>query len=457
MPTKTNNQEGRIISLAGGTAEVYFKKETPTVSSILETKKGKGYLKVVEKGGEGIVKAIALSPLEEIPRNSAVRVVSPFLEIPVSSQIFGRMFDVFGKPIDKKEEIWQAEKVSLEARRGGQIYQFFGQRKIIETGIKAIDLFTPILEGSKTGLFGGAGVGKTVLVTELINNLTSKSKSKGGAVFAGIGERIREGNDLYMSLKRLKMLDKVALYFGQMDKMPGVRAEVGFSAVLAARWLRDYSKENITIFIDNIFRYALAGMEIATSLGKVPSELGYQPILEKEISDLEEMMDCNENGAITSFQAVYVPADDFTDPAVVAVIPHLDNIIILSRQEAAKGNYPAINVLDSASSVLTPEIVGKKHYEIAMEIKTYFQKYREMEHMIAILGVEELPLESRIIAKRTERLRRFLTQPFFTAEDFAARKGVYVSLEKTLEGCERILNGEFDDVDLANLYMKGSI
>ncbi len=253
------------------------------------------------------------------------------------------------------------------------------------------------------------------------------------------------------------MLDKVALYFGQMDKMPGARSRVGFSAVTAARYLRDYLKKDVVVFIDNIFRYVLAGMELATGLNKVPSELGYQPTLEKELSDLEEMMNSNENGSITSFQAVYVPADDFTDPSVVAVMPHLDSVVILSRQEAAKGNYPALDILSSTSSILTPEIVGERHYSVALKVKTYFQKYKELQHMIAILGVDELPFESRIIARRTERLRRFLTQPFFTAEDFAGQKGTYVPLEKTLDGCEKILDGKFDDVGLEELYMKGEI
>ena len=450
---KINN--GKIISLSGGVAEIYFSKNTPPIFSILKTEK-QSYLEVVEKNRENFVRAIALTPLESISRNSLVQVVSQSLEIPLSPKIVGRMFDVFGNPIDGKKEIVAEESRSIRKQEKEKTLGLsFRKKKIIETGIKIIDLFTPIKENGKAGFFGGAGVGKTVLTTELIHNLTLKQK--GFAVFAGIGERIREGNDLYMNLERLGILDKVALYFGQMDKMPGVRSRVGFSAVTAARYLRDYSKNNVAVFMDNIFRYSLAGMELATGLGKVPSELGYQPTLEEEVSELEEMMDLNENGSITSFQAVYVPADDFTDPSVVATFPHLDAVIILSRQEAAKGNYPAMDILSSTSAVLDSDIVGERHYKIALKAKNYLQRYKDLEHMISILGVEELPLQDRVIVERAERLRRFLTQPFFTAEDFSSQKGVYVPLEKTLDGCERILKGDFDNVDLSDLYMKGEI
>jgi len=449
------NSQGKILRLTGGAAEVFFEGDIPAVFSILKTEK-QSYLEVVEKSSRNSVRAIALTPLEKISRNSSVEIVGSSLNIPLSPKIIGRMFDVFGQPIDGKEKII-AEKTESTRRqeREEDLNQSAKERKIIETGMKAIDLLTPIREGDKAGFFGGAGVGKTVLATELMHNLTLKEKEL--AVFAGIGERVREGNDLYLNLKRLNILDRVALYFGQMDKMPGVRARVGFSAATAARYLRDYFKNNVIVFIDNIFRYALAGMELATGLGKVPSELGYQPNLEEELSELEEMMDSNENGSITSFQAIYVPADDFTDPSVVATLPHLDAIIILSRQEAAKGNYPAIDVLSSTSSILAPDIIGERHYKVALEVKTYFQKYKELQHMISILGIDELPPEERIVAKRAERLRRFLTQPFFTAEEFAGQKGAYVSLDKTLEGCERILKGEFDKTDLSDLYMRGEI
>ncbi len=459
--SKNKKKEGKIISLKGGVVEVYFEDDLPEMFSILRTKDN-SYLEVVEKSGRNFVKAVALTPLEKIARNSLVEEANFSLEIPLSPKIVGRMFDVFGSPIDKGEEI-KGEKLPKNREKKENfkegIYYLGRKRKVIETGLKAIDLLTPIREGDKVGFFGGAGVGKTVLTTELIHNLTLKEthQKESFAVFAGIGERIREGNDLYLNLKRLNILHKVALYFGQMDKMPGVRARVGFSAVKAARYLRDYYKTNIAVFIDNIFRYALAGMELATGLGKVPSELGYQPNLEEEISELEEMMDSNENGAITSFQAIYVPADDFTDPSVVATLPHLDAIIILSREEAAKGNYPAIDVLSSTSSNLDVDVVGERHYQIALTVKSYFQKYKELQHMISILGVDELPAQERIIVKRTERLRRFLTQSFFTAEEFAGKEGKYVPLEKTLEGCERIIKGEFDNVDLEELYMKGEI
>ena len=455
MAKENGNNKGKITGLSSGTVEIYFEEGAPPVSSILETEK-KGYLKVVEKNSQNSVRAIALTPLESTTRNSSVRVASPSLNVPLSPKIIGRMFDVFGKPIDGQNEITpekiQPTKINKE---DGKLSQANREKKLMETGIKVIDLLVPIRKGDKVGFFGGAGVGKTVLTTELIHNLTLKGKES--VVFAGIGERIREGNDLYLSLKRLDILGKVALYFGQMDKMPGARLMVGFSAAAAARYLRDRFQKDTAVFIDNIFRYSLAGMELATGLGKVPSELGYQPTLEKELSELEEMMDSNENGFITSFQAIYVPADDFTDPAIVATFPHLDSMVFLSREEAAQGFYPAIDILSSRSVNLDKEIVGSRHYQIAQEIRGYFQRYEDLKHIIAILGVEELSEEDRIVAKRVERLRRFLTQPLFTTEVFSGMPGQYVRLEETLNGCEAILNGEFDKTDVDKLYMIGPI
>ena len=456
MENKNNKNkypEGKIVSVTGQVAEIYFANSLPSIGAIIKAKSG-ALFEVVEKTGEETIKAISLTETGAISRWSKVEVSSEELLPPVSDKILGRMFNLFGEPIDGGKEILPDESWQDKNWRKTD-FSFIGKRKIIETGIKIIDLITPFRQGDKIGLFGGAGVGKTVLVTELIHNLALKGK--GFSVFAGIGERIREGNDIYFNLKELGMLKNTALYFGQMDKVPGARFKVGFTAAKAARYLRDKFNKDIAVFIDNMFRYSLAGMEIATQLGKVPSELGYQPTLEKEISELEEMMDVNKNGAITSIQAIYVPADDFTDPAIVSVFPHLDSLVFLSRDVAAKGFYPAVNILSSRSTNLDKEIVGENHFSIAMTVKKYFQKYESLRHIISILGVEELSEEDKIIARRTERLRRFLTQPLFVGEQFSRIKGKFVPLKETIDGCRRIINGEFDDVDPDKLYMIGLI
>ncbi len=451
---KRTKQKGTIVSVSGGAVEVYFEKKVPKMFSLLKTGEST-FLEVVEKKEEGVIKAIALSPLEGASRGGEVEVVDEMISVPLGEDILGRVFNVFGEPIDKGKAIKVETRAKIRSEEGKILGLFVKKKKLIETGIKVIDLLTPIREGDKIGLFGGAGVGKTVLVTELIHNLALRKKTY--SVFAGIGERVREGNDLYFNLKQLGILENVALYFGQMDKMPGARSRIGFLAAKAASFLRDKFKKDIFLFIDNIFRYTMAGMELAVSLGKVPSELGYQPDLEKEISDLEETIDSNKNGAITSFQAIYVPADDFTDPAVVSVFPHLDSSIFLSRELAAKGFYPAFDVIASTSTNLDEDIVGKRHLELARETKSYFQKYQDLKHIISILGVEELSEKDKIIAKRAERLQRFLTQPLFVTEVFSGLKGEYVPLEETLNGCERILSGEFDNKDPNSLYMKGKI
>ena len=309
--------------------------------------------------------------------------------------------------------------------------------------------------GDKVGLFGGAGVGKTILVTEFIHNISLKKM--GYSVFAGIGERLREGNDLFRTLKELDVLQDTVLYFGGMDQPAGVRARVGLSAVRAAELLRDEMGKDAFLFVDNIFRYIMAGMELGVILGKVPSELGYQATIDRDLAEFEEKIRATEKGAITSIQAVYVPADDITDPAVVAIFSHLDTSVVLSRSVAEKGIYPSVDVLKSFSRALDKDIVGERHYTIASRVKRIFQQYEELSHIIAILGIDELSRADRVIAMRAERLRHFLTQPFFVTSQFSEKKGMFVPLEKTLEGCELILNGEFDTVDLEKLYMIGEI
>ncbi len=451
MPTK---YQGQIISFKGGVVEVKFNKLLPPVYSILKTQGAKTVFEVLEQKDFQTVKAVLLFSNENIERGQELMGTGEKLNLQLDNNILGRMFDAFGRSIDgttykgkKKFSIYgQAEKEQSVTP---------AKRNILETGIKVIDLLTPFCYGDKIGLFGGAGVGKTILITELMHNISLKKI--GYSVFAGIGERVREGNELFDTLKKLGVLDKTVLFFGEMDKTPGARFKTGLSAVTAAEFLRDHLGKNVLFFIDNIFRYAMAGMELGAVLGKVPSELGYQATLEKDLALLEERIKANSRTAITSVQAVYVPADDLTDPAVVAIFSHLDASLVLSRSIAEKGIYPAVDALRSHSFNLDKEIVGERHYQISAEVKSIFQKYAELSHIIAILGIDELSRSDRLIARRAERLQRFLTQPLFATEGFSGRAGVYVPREKTLEGCERILAGEFDEVELDKLYMIGSL
>ncbi len=446
--------QGTITAIKGGAAEVIFEKDMPSIHSLLESEKQKALFEVVERKDFKTVRAIALSSLEGVERGEEVFGVSEEISVSLNKNILGRMFDLFGHPIDGKP-FKNGRPFPLYENKKTRTNNLKHDDKILETGIKVIDLLTPFRLGDKIGLFGGAGVGKTILITELIHNIALKKI--GYSVFAGVGERIREGNDLYLTLKKLKVLDNTALYFGEMDKSPGVRARVGLSSVVAAGFLRDKMGKDIFLFVDNIFRYTMAGMELGAILGKAPSELGYQATLEHDLALLQERIRADVNNTITSLQAVYVPADDLTDPAVVSIFSHLDASLVLSRDVAEKGIYPAVDVLRSHSLGLDKEIISGRHFKIASEVKAMFQKYQELSHIIAILGIDELSRMDRIIAKRAERLQRFLTQPLFVTEAFNNKKGTYVPLEKTLEGCEKILNGDFDDTELEKFYMIGLI
>jgi len=447
---------GKILSLKGGVAEIIFTNGAPPMHSLVKSRTHNVFFEIVEKKNSRVFRAIALSPLEQAERGEELSLIDKQIYVSLGKNIMGRMFDVFGNPIDNKPFVGKTKyplygknkKISFEENQGQD-------QKILETGIKVIDLLTPFRRGDKIGLFGGAGVGKTVLITELIHNIAIKKI--GYSVFAGIGERIREGNDLYLTLKNLDVLKNTVLYFGEMDKTPGIRARVGLSAVSAAEFLRDTMGKDIFLFIDNIFRYIMAGMEIGAILGKLPSELGYQATIEHDLALIEERVGQKDSNGITSIQAVYVPADDLTDPAVVAIFSHLDASLVLSRSIAEKGIYPAVDPARSFSIALDEEIVGKRHFYIASKVKAFFQKYQELSHIIAILGVDELSRQDRIVAKRAERLQHFLTQPLFVTEPFINRKGVYVPLQETLNGCEKIINGEFDEVGLEKLYMIGSL
>jgi F-type H+-transporting ATPase subunit beta len=449
----SQNKKGTITSFKGGVAEIVFEGQLPPLHALVKTEKG-AVFEVVERKDFKTVRAIVLSAVRKVARGEEVFLTDQKIGVAVSKDILGRAFDMFGRPLDGKQfkeeklqPFYQTEKVKEK--------EVVSRGRILETGIKIIDLLTPFGIGDKIGLFGGAGVGKTILVTELIHNIALKKM--GYSVFAGIGERIREANELYYTLKSLGVLKNTVLYFGEMDKPPGVRSRVGLAAAAAAEFLRDSFKKDIFLFIDNIFRYAMAGMEIGAVLGKIPAELGYQATLEYDLAQLQEKIKATEKGSITSVQAVYVPADDITDPAVVAIFSHLDSALVLSRQIAEKGIYPAVDPLRSYSFSLSKEIVGERHFEIASQVKAVFQRYQELSHIIAILGIDELSPQDRTIAKRAERLQRFLTQPLFATESFNKKKGVYVPLKETLKGCEAILRGDFDDVELEKLYMIGKI
>ncbi len=447
-------QEGIITSILGGVVEVRFEEKLPPIQSLLQLAAKDEFFEVLEWKDPYTVKAIALSSLEKISRGDKVIATEEKISVALNEKILGRMFDLFGRPIDDKRN-YGGKKFSIYGPNNGRDGFTSYEKKVLETGIKVIDLLTPFRTGDKIGLFGGAGVGKTVLVTELIHNFSLNQQ--GYSIFAGVGERIREGYDLYSTLNDLKVINNTALYFGEMDKSAGVRARVGLAAITAAEFIRDTKKKNVLFFVDNIFRYAMAGMEIGAILGKVPSELGYQATLDKDMALLEERIRTSQDGAITAVQAVYVPADDLTDPAVVSIFSNLDSSLVLARDIAEKGIYPAVDILRSSSTSLDPDIVGQRHYDIASQVKNIFQKYQDLSHIIAILGIEELSQTDRTTAKRAERLQRFLTQPFFVTEYFSNKKGVSVPLGKTLEGCERIIKGEFDEVDLDNLYMIGAL
>jgi F-type H+-transporting ATPase subunit beta len=446
--------KGTITSIKGGVVEIHFEDDSPPVHALLLGLKKKVYFEVVERKNTNTVFAIALSSLEGVEKGEQVLATRKEISVRIGKNILGRMFDLFGNPIDGRS--FSADKEApLYSESEEEFDIMAADRKVLETGIKAIDLLVPFRLGDKVGLFGGAGVGKTVLITELIHNIILKKM--GYSVFAGIGERIREGNDLYLALRSLDVLKNTALYFGEMDKSPGVRARVGLAAAAAAKFLHEEYEENVFLFVDNIFRYSMAGMELGAILGKVPSELGYQATLEKDLAMFEEKIAGGKKRFITSIQAAYVPADDITDPAVVAIFSYLDSSLVLSRKIEEKGIYPALDPLRSNSLSLDKEIIGERHFRIASEVKKIFQKYEELSHIIAILGIDELSRSERTIAKRAERLQRFLTQPFFVTEAFNNRKGIYVPLAETLAGCERILNGEFDDTELEKLYMIGAL
>lgn len=446
--------KGKIIAIRGSVLDIQFFDRIAEVHNLLQCKKV--FIETVLHLDAKTVRGIALNPTQGLKRGDEVVDCGVPLSVPVNKKLLGRIFNIFGETIDEKErlDIPPSEKRSIYkesvplAGRSTKI-------GIFETGIKAIDVLAPLERGEKAGLFGGAGVGKTVLIMEMIHNMVVGYQ--GVSLFCGIGERSREGEELYREMKEAGVLDRAVMIFAQMNEQPGARFRVGHAALTMAEYFRDEEKQDVLLLIDNIFRFVQAGSEVSGLLGELPSRVGYQPTLASEIADLEERISSSATGSITSIQAVYVPADDFTDPAAVHTFSHLSASIVLSRQRASQGLYPAVDPLKSNSSILTPAVVGERHYQIARQIKQTLSEYEELKDIIAMLGLEELSKEDQKVVNRARRLERFLTQPFVTTEQFTGNKGRRVSLPEALEGCERILNDEFYDYPESSLYMIGAI
>jgi F-type H+-transporting ATPase subunit beta len=448
------NYRGTITAISGDVVTIRFTRASPPLHSLVTDPSHRYRLELVERIDATTSRALSLTWPEGLRQGQPMVSEGEPLSVRVGDDIQGRMFDLFGTPIDDKPFTGTA---SLPLHRPARetIAAAPEAEHLIETGIKVIDLLMPIRTGDRIGLFGGAGVGKTVLVTEIMHNLTLKKL--GVSVFAGVGERIREGYELYKALEDLGVLPDTALYFGEMDKPAGARSRVALAAVRAAQFLRERTRKRTFLFMDNIYRYTMAGMEVASMLGKVPSELGYQARLEYELSEFEEALRDPDIGTITSVQAAYVPADDLTDPAVIAIFSFLDASMVLSRDVAEKGIYPAVDILRSSTLSLDEDVVGERHFTVASRVKQVFQQYEELARIIAVLGVEELSAADRTIAHRAQLLQNFLTQPLFTTTAFNGRPGVAVTLADTLAGCTRILDGEFDARDPASLYMIGAL
>ncbi len=447
--------QGSVVSIRGGVVDVQFERTLPPVYRVLRTgAKRDIVIEVLEQLNARRVRGIALTPTQGLARGMSVDDTGHALQAPVGKGIVSRMFNVFGHTIDRgpvpADVTWRdlhRDPPPLEDRST--------KSELFETGIKAIDVLVPLERGGKGGLFGGAGVGKTVLLTEMIHNMLGHQK--GVSIFCGIGERCREGEELYSGMKEAGVLKDMVMLYGQMNEPPGNRFRVGAAALTMAEYFRDDEHKEVLLLIDNIFRFIQAGMEVSGLMGQMPSRLGYQPTMATELSGLEERIANTHAGAITSIQAVYVPADDLTDPAAVHVFSHLSASIVLSRKRASEGLYPAIDLLQSSSKMATPGIVGEKHYELAQEIRKTLAQYEDLKDIVAMLGMEQLSPEDRKVVGRARRLERFLTQPFFTTEKFSGIKGQSVSLKDSLDGCERILRDEFKDYPESALYMIGAI
>lgn len=446
---------GKITQIIGPVIDVEFENEqVPSLYSALKIENKDLVLEVEQGLGENRVRCLAMGPTEGLKRGDKVEDTKSPISVPVGKNTLGRILNVLGNPIDGGAEIKIDQKDFIH-KKGPALDKQKSEIEILETGIKAIDLLCPLPKGGKVGLFGGAGVGKTVLIQELITNIAKFHE--GYSIFAGIGERSREGNDIFREMKEADTLKNTCLVFGQMNETPGVRLRVPFTAMTIAEHFRDKEKKDVLLFMDNIFRFVLAGSEVSALLGRIPSQTGYQPTLSSEVGVLQERITSTSDGSITSVQAIYVPADDLTDPAVVSTFSHLDSSLVLSRAIASLGIFPAVDPLESTSSLLNPRIIGENHYRVATEVKKILQRYKELQDIIAILGIEELSEDDKITVSRARKIQKYLSQPFSVAEVFSGIPGVYVKLEETINGFDKIISGELDHKSEEDFYMKGNI
>lgn len=460
-----DNNTGKIVQIIGAVVDVQFEREKlpalyTAVKLVNETRAHEGSSKkeivaeVEQHLGDDVVRCIALDSTDGLKRGNIVINTGKPIIVPVGRDCLGRLFNLIGEPIDEKGPVKASDFYPIH-REPPSLTDQDTTTEIFETGIKVIDLLAPYPKGGKVGLFGGAGVGKTVVIMELIRNIATQHG--GFSVFAGVGERTREGNDLWLEMKRSGVIDKAVLVYGQMNEPPGARLRVGLTGLTMAEYFRDVEGQDVLLFIDNIFRFTQAGSEVSALLGRMPSAVGYQPTLGTEMGELQERITSTKRGSITSVQAIYVPADDLTDPAPATVFGHLDTTTVLSRQIAELGIYPAVDPLDSTSRILSPKVVGKEHYDIARSVQRILQKYKDLQDIIAILGVEELSEEDKLTVARARKIQKFLSQPFFVAEEFTGTAGKYVQLKETIRGFKEIIEGKHDNLPEQAFYMLGGI
>jgi F-type H+-transporting ATPase subunit beta len=454
---KAKTARGKVVQVIGTVVDIEFPPDAlPALFNSIEipTSEGNIILEVQSHMGNNWVRCLALTPTDGLERGAEAIDTGAPLKVPVGKGTLGRLFNVMGHPLDQLGEV-KAEEYWPIHRTPPPFEEQVTTTQVLETGLKVIDLITPFPKGGKIGAYGGAGVGKTVIIMELIRNIATEHG--GFSVFTGIGERSREGNDLWNEMKESGVIDKTVLVFGQMNEPPGVRLRVGLTGLTMAEYFRDIEHQDVLLFIDNIYRYTLAGMEVSALLGRMPSAVGYQPTLATEMGELEERITSTKQGSITSFQAIYVPADDYTDPGVVTTFGHLDAVIALERSIAEQGLYPAVDPLVSSSRILTPAVVGEEHYRTAREVQRVLQRYKDLQDIIAILGIEELSEEDKLTVARARRIQRFLSQPMFVTEVFTGRKGRYVPVKETVRGFKEILEGKHDDLPEQAFYMAGTI
>jgi F-type H+-transporting ATPase subunit beta len=460
----TTGRDGRVVQVIGPVLDIEFEPDAiPEIYNALELKytatDGGTSIDLVAEVqqhiGRNQVRAVAMSSTDGVTRGMAVHDTGRAITVPVGDAALGRILNVLGQPVDEGEAISpDVERWEIH-REAPKFTSLQPKTEIFETGIKVIDLIAPYVKGGKTGLFGGAGVGKTVIIQELINNIAMEHGGK--SVFCGVGERTREGNDLWLEMKESGVINSTALVYGQMNEPPGARLRVGLSGLTIAEYFRDIEKQDVLLFIDNIFRFTQAGSEVSALLGRMPSAVGYQPTLGSEMGELQERITSTRDGSITSVQAIYVPADDLTDPAPATAFAHLDATTVLTRKLTEIGIYPAVDPLDSASRILDPQFIGERHYRVAAEVQRILQRYKDLQDIIAILGMDELSEEDKIVVNRARRIQRFLSQPFFVASQFTGRAGKYVKLEDTVGSFERVVQGEFDHLPEQAFYMVGGI